>query len=103
MTSPPAMEKATAVWTAWETFACCLAAIKLRDNNRSARRQTDKKADQQVDNHSGRTAYCGQAFLSHKPAYDNGVYRIVKLLKKVPNRMGKKKSRSCFQITPSVI
>ena len=65
--------------------------------------ESPTKANQQVRKHRCASADRRQRFLSDKTAYYHRICRIIELLKKVPNKIGKKNSRSCFQITPSVI
>ena len=79
-----------------------VCAVILGNDNGCTGRKSDEKADEQVDNGGSRASNGGKGFLADKVADDDGVRSVIELLK-VPNKIGKKKIRSCFQMTPSVI
>ena len=68
-----------------------LRAIKLGNYDGRAGRKSDKEADQQVDQHSGTSAYRRQGLLPYKPSNNNCIYRIIELLKKRAKQNRKEK------------
>ena len=76
---------------------------ELGDNDGSTGSQPGKKVDQQVDDHSGGAGDRGKCIFPDKASHNDGVDRVVKLLKKEPSKIGKKNKRSCFQMIPDVI
>ena len=67
-----------------------MCAVKLRDNDARTRRQTTEQAEQRIDDRP-RAAYRGKRLLAYIVADDDGVHRIVQLLKDVAyhQRQGK--------------
>ena len=57
---------------------------------------TDKKADQEINQRTACAAHGRKGFLSHKVADDNGIGRIVQLLKKRAQQNGQKKQQHIF-------
>lgn len=80
-----------------------VCAVILGNDNGCTGRKPDEKADEQVDNGGSRAPDGGKGFLADKVADDDGIRSVIELLENVPNKIGKKKIRSCFQMTPSVI
>lgn len=80
-----------------------VCAVILGNDNSCTGRKPDEKADEQVDNRGSRAPDRGKRFLTDKVADNDGIRSVIELLKNVPNKIGKKKIRSCFQMTPSVI
>ena len=101
--TPPAMAIATEVCTARLTWLASPGAEKLGDDDGGAGGQAHKKAYQQVDEGGGGAAYRCQGLFAGDVAHDDGIGGVVQLLKKGSQQNGKKKSRSCFQITPWVM
>lgn len=81
---------------------CVVRTVRLRDDHCRAGGKPYEQVDEEVDERA-RSAHGGQRLRANELPHDDGVRRVVKLLKNVPNKIGKKKYNSCFQITPSVI
>ena len=66
-------------------------SVFLRYHYRSTGRNAYKQVYQQIDQHAGTAAYGCKGFFSYKPANNNGIRRIVQLLKKCSKQNGEEK------------
>ena len=66
--------------------------VVLRDNDTAARREADEETDKEIDQLSRRAADRGERGVgADKVAHNNGIDRIVELLKKGTEQDGKEK------------
>ena len=56
--------------------------VILGNDNGGTRRKAHKEADQQVDDGTSRAANCSQRLFAYKPAHNNGIHGVIKLLEK---------------------
>ena len=77
-------------------------AVVLRDDDARACCKAHEKADQRIDDRACRTNR-RQRLLADKVSDDDGIDRIIKLLKQVADQQGDGEIDELFQITPSVI
>ena len=64
-----------------------MAAVALGNDHAGPGGQSGGKAHQRIDN-AGSGTHCGQGFLAHKLADDDGIHRIIQLLKNQPENHG---------------
>ena len=74
-------------------------AVKLRDYDRCAARYSEKKSDEEIDVDAASSAYGGKGCFAEKLPDDDGIDRIVQLLKKSAeqNREKKRKERAPYR------
>ena len=70
--------------------------VELRNDDRRAGRKSDKEADQQVDERAGRSADRCQGFLADELADNDGVRRVIKLLKERAQHNREKEQQQLF-------
>ena len=70
------------------------------NDNSSAGGQGNEKVNDQVGDLTGGASHCRQSFGPYKAAYDYGVCRIIKLLKKGSQHNGKEKDQQLFPYNP---
>ena len=76
------------------TYLFAVSASKeLRNDHCGCAGQTGKKAHNQVDDLSRRATYCSQSIFANEPAHHDGVYSVIKLLKKGAKGNGKEEQQ----------
>ena len=68
-------------------------AVELRDYNRRAARYSEKKAYEEIDVNAASAAYGGKGGFAEELPDDDGIDRIVQLLKKSAEQNGEKKRK----------
>ena len=77
-------------------FRCSACAVILGDNHRCTGGKTHEEAHQQVDNGTSGAAHGSQRLGSHEIAHNNGVHRVVQLLKKGSQQNGEEEGEQLF-------
>ena len=68
-------------------------SVKLRDYDRRAARYAEKKSDEEIDVDAASSAYGGKGCFAEELPDDDGIDRIIQLLKKSAEQNGEKKGK----------